>query len=101
MFSTMWTGTRMVLAWSAIARVCLAYPPRGIRAELEAPGVVVLLHPADQAEVAFLDQVQKEHAPPHVALRDADHQPEVRLRELVLGLEAVSLERLEGFPLVF
>ena len=50
------------------ARDGLADPPGGVRGELEALRVVELLHRADEAEVAFLDEVQEQHAASHVAL---------------------------------
>ena len=53
------------------ARDGLADPPRGVRRELVALRVVELLHRADQAEVALLDQVQEQHPAAHVALGDA------------------------------
>ena len=49
----------------------LADPPRGVRRELEALGVVELLDRPHQAEVALLDQVEEQHAAPDVALGDA------------------------------
>ena len=41
----------------------LADPPGGVGGELEALGVVELLHRPDQAQVALLDQVEEQHAP--------------------------------------
>jgi len=39
----------------------LPHPPRGVRGELEALGVVELLDSADQSGVPFLDEVQQGH----------------------------------------
>ena len=50
----------------------LADPPRGVRRELEALGVVELVDRPHQAEVALLDEVEELHAPTAVALGDAD-----------------------------
>ena len=61
---------------------CLPDPPGGVRGELEALGVVELLHRADQAEVAFLDQVQQRHAAAGVALRQRHHQSQVGLQQV-------------------
>src|SRR5699024_4204680 len=47
-------------------------------------GVVELLHRADQAQVALLDQVQEQHAAAGIALGQGDHEPEVGLQEVVL-----------------
>ena len=64
------------------ARDRLADPPRGVRRELVALGVVELLDRADQPEVALLDQVEEQHAAADVPLRDRHDQPEVRLDQL-------------------
>ena len=63
----------------------LADPPRRIRRELEALGVVELVDRSHQAEVALLDQVEQLHPATRVPLGDADHEPEVGLGELALG----------------
>src|ERR1017187_3678309 len=85
--SIMWTGMRMVRAWSAIDR--LADPPGRVGGELVTPAVLELLHRLHQAHVALLDQVQEREAAVGVFLRDRDHQPEVGLDHL--GLGAVGL----------
>ena len=64
----------------------LADPPRGVGRELEAELVVELLHRADQAEVALLDQVEQRHARLRVVARDRHHQPQVRLDQPPLRL---------------
>ena len=52
---------RMVRAWSAIAWVMAGRIHQvGVGGELVALGVVEFLHAADQAQVAFLDQVQEQ-----------------------------------------
>ena len=71
----------------------LANPPGGIGAELEALAIVELFHGAQQAQVAFLDQVQERHAAAHVALGHADHQAQVGLGQAALG--NVALHDLE------
>ena len=67
----------------------LADPPGGVGGELEALGVVELFHGADQAEVAFLDEVEEEHAAAGVALGQRDHQSQVGFQQVVLGPLAV------------
>ena len=67
----------------------LADPPGGVGGELEALGVVELLHGADEAQVALLDEVQEEHAAARVALGQGDHQSQVGLQQVVLGPLAV------------
>ena len=41
-------------------RDCLADPPRSIRGELKALGVVELLNCTDKAQVAFLNKVEEQ-----------------------------------------
>src|SRR5690606_39672035 len=73
----------------------LADPPRGVRGELVALGVVELLDRTDQAEVALLDEVEEEHAATGVALRQGDDEAQVGLQEVVLGPPAVLDDPLE------
>src|SRR5664280_2889181 len=70
-------------------------PPRRVRGELVALGVVELLDRTDEAQVALLDEVQKEHAAAGVALRERDDESEVGLEEVVLRTTPV-----DGDPLV-
>ena len=70
-------------------------PPGGVRGELVAPGVVELLHAADQAQVALLDQVQEQHAAAGVPPGQRDDQPQVGLHQVVLGPPAVFGDQLE------
>ena len=67
----------------------LADPPRRVGRELEALGVVELLDRTDQAEVALLDEVQEQHAAAGVALGERDHEAQVGLEQVVLGVLAV------------
>ena len=73
----------------------LTDPPRGVGRELEALGVVELLHRADQTEVALLDQVQQRHAAAGVALGQRDDQPQVGLEQMAAGRLAVADDRRE------
>ena len=61
-------------------------PPGGIGGEFVALCVVELVHGPDQARVALLDQIQDVQAAAGILLRNGDHQPEVGLGELVLGV---------------
>src|SRR3954463_10438039 len=70
-------------------------PPRRVGGELVALGVVELLHRADQAEVALLDQVQERHPAAGVPLGEGDHQAEVGLQQVVLGPLAVADDPVE------
>ena len=49
-------------------------PPGCIRAEFMAAPVIELLRGSDQADIPFLDQVQKWNASAHIFLRNRDHQ---------------------------
>ncbi len=73
----------------------LADPPGGVGGELEALGVVELLDRTDQAQVAFLDQVQEQHAAAGVALGQRNHEAEVGLKQVVLGALAVVDDEFE------
>ncbi len=68
----------------------LTNPPGGIGRELVALGVVELLDGADQAQVAFLDQVQELQATVGVLLGDGDHQTQVRLDHFFLGAASLG-----------
>src|SRR5262245_10382693 len=67
------------------ARDRLADPPGGVGRELVAELPVELLHGADQAEVALLDEVQERDAGLRVVARDRHHQAQVRLDQPLLG----------------
>src|SRR5918998_2121355 len=63
----------------------LPYPPRRIRGELVAFGMVEFLGRPNEPQVAFLDEVEERNAPVAVLLGDGDDQPQVGLDETVLG----------------
>ena len=67
----------------------LTDPPHGVGRELEALGVVELLDSADQADVAFLDDVAERHAAVAELLGDRHDQPQVGAQHVVLGGGAV------------
>ena len=56
--------------------------------------VVELLDGANQAHVAFLDQVEEGHAAADVLLGNADHKTQVRFGELVLRFLVTLLDQL-------
>src|SRR5213075_2200780 len=72
----------------------LADPPRRVRRELVALAVVELLHGADEAERAFLDEVEEAEAAAEVALGDADDEAEVRLDHVRLRRHVAALDAL-------
>ena len=67
----------------------LADPPGCVGGELEALGVVELFDGADEAEVAFLDEVEEEHAAAGVALGEGDYESQVGFEQVVFGSLAV------------
>ena len=69
----------------------LADPPRGVGRELVAALVLELVHRLHQADVALLDQVQELQAAVRVLLGDRDHQAQVGLDQLLLGLLGLVL----------
>src|SRR5580765_6995001 len=69
-------------------------PPRGVRRELVALAVVELLDRADQAERAFLDQVEEAETAAEIRLRDRDDEPKVRLDHLPLRAHVAALDPL-------
>ena len=58
-------------------------PPGGVGGETEAALGVVFLDGVDQAEIAFLDQVEERHPAVQVMLGDVDHEPQVVLDHLL------------------
>ncbi len=78
----------------------LADPPRRVRGELVALAVVELLDRADQAERAFLDQVEKREAATEVALRDRDDEAQVGLDHLRLRGHVAALDPLGQIDLL-
>src|SRR5215212_6171326 len=61
----------------------LADPPRSVGREAVAHLGVEFLDGPDQARVPLLDQVLEWHATPPVFLGDGDHEPQIRLDELL------------------
>ena len=68
----------------------LADPPGRVGRELVAAAVLELLHGLHQAHVALLDQVEEGQAAVGVFLGDRDHQPQVGLDHLGLGLVGLA-----------
>ena len=75
----------------------LADPPGGIGGELITLGVVELLHSLDKAQVALLDQIQKQHSATGITLGNGHHQTQVSLSQLLLG----AFTGLHGFAQLF
>ena len=70
----------------------LAYPPGRIGRELKAPAVVKLLGRAYEAEGALLNQVEERQSLVAVVLGDRDHQAQVGLDHLPLGVDVAALD---------
>jgi hypothetical protein len=78
----------------------LADPPGRIRGELEALAPVELLDGADEAKVAFLDQVEEVDAGGvGIAPGIGDDEAEIGRQEIVLGLLTVTSGALQFDPL--
>ncbi len=67
----------------------LANPPRRVGGELEAFLPIEFLDGADQTEIAFLDQIEEQHAAAGVALGQRHHESQVGLQQVVLGAASV------------
>ncbi len=68
------------------ARDRLANPPRGVGRELVAAAVFELVHRLHQADVALLNQIEELQAAVGVLLGNRDHQAQVGLDHLFLGV---------------
>ena len=75
----------------------LTNPPGGIGGEFVTLAVVKLVHRLNQAQVALLNQVQKQHAAAHIALGDGHHQTQVGFGQLFLGFLVAFLHALGDF----
>ncbi len=56
----------------------MAHPPAGVGCKANAYRGIEVVDGVQQAQVAFLDQVQQGDAAAGVLARDADHKPQVR-----------------------
>src|SRR4029077_780475 len=72
----------------------LTDPPRGIRRELIAAAILVLLDPAHEPRVPFLNQVEETEAAVAVLLGDRNDEPQIASRELLLGFGPDAESRL-------
>ena len=66
------------------ARDRLPNPPRRIGTELVALVVVELLDRLDEAEIAFLYEIEEQHAPADIALGNAHDETKIRLCQFLL-----------------
>ena len=64
----------------------LPNPPGGICREFVSLCPVKFVHGTNQTRVALLNQIQDVQAPAGILLGDGDHQPEVCLGQLILGI---------------
>ena len=76
------------------ARHGLPDPPGRVGGELVALAVVELLDCADEAERAFLDEVEEREAAAEVALGDRDDEAQVGLDHGLLGAHVAALDAL-------
>src|SRR5258706_5638370 len=61
-------------------------PPCGVGGELESAAELESIHRLHQAEVSFLNQIEKRKPAVHVSLRDGDDETEIRLHHESLFL---------------
>ena len=66
-------------------------PPGGVGGKLEAALRLKLFRRLHQAEIAFLNQVQKRQAPPDIALCHRHHQPQVGFAQSTAGVRVPGL----------
>ncbi len=73
-------------------RACdrLTNPPRRIGRELVAAPIFELIDRFHQADIAFLDQVEKLQATVGVFLGDGDDEPQIGLDHFLLGLTRLA-----------
>ena len=76
----------------------LANPPCGVRGELEALLPVELLYGTNQTKIAFLNQIEEQHATARIALGKRDHESKVGFQQMVLGALAVVRGPLQFTP---
>src|SRR6478735_9569494 len=69
----------------------LANPPGRIGAEFETAGVVEFVGGLHQADVAFLNQVEKGKTATDIFLRDGNDETEIRLDQMRAGRVAINL----------
>src|SRR2546428_4416557 len=69
----------------------LSNPPGGVRRELITTAIFELIYRFHQADVAFLDQVQKLQTAVGVLFGDRDHQSQVSFDQLPLGVLRVHV----------
>src|SRR5215475_1854759 len=81
-------GARLVVDG---ARDRLPDPPRGVRRKLVAAPVLELIDRLHQPDIAFLNQVEELQTAVGVFLGDRDHEAQVRLHHLLLGLARLAL----------
>src|SRR4029077_20765400 len=78
----------------------LADPPGRVRRELVTLAPVELLGGADEPERSLLDQVEERQTLVSVALRDRDHEAEVRLDHRLLCAVVAGLDLLRELDLL-
>ena len=72
----------------------LTDPPGRIGRKFIALTVIELLHGLDQTQIAFLDQIQKEHSTAHIPLCDTDNKTQIGLRQTLLRILVAHLHLL-------
>ena len=75
-------------------------PPGGIGAEAATGIGIEPFDRADQADVAFLDQILERQTPVHIVFGDVDDQPKIRADHPLAGLKIALLHTAGKFALI-
>ena len=76
----------------------LPNPPGCIGTELETFVVIEFFNGLDKAQVAFLNQVQEEHATAHIPFRNTDDQAQVGFGQTLFGVLPEQFVTAQRFP---
>ena len=79
----------MVLPGRQLHELPPADPPGCICTEFMSPAIIELLGGSDEADIAFLDQVQEWYATPHIFFCNAYHQTRVGSNKMFTSCPAV------------
>ncbi|MPM81054.1 hypothetical protein SDC9_128106 [bioreactor metagenome] len=73
----------------------LPYPPGSIGRELITLGVIKFFNSLNQAQIALLNEVEKQHAPAHIPFGNGNHQAQVGLGQALLCRFALPYQPFE------
>ena len=79
------------------ARYRLTYPPGGIRTEFISFVIIEFFYGFDKTEIAFLDEVQKQHAASYVTFGNADYKTKIGFGKTLLRFHVAFLHAFGEF----